>query len=785
MAIIASIDEHIAKVAAVSNWVDGMMKTNLDDRPNLVSGVRKEYYNKPYQYQYQQGYGCSNGWGGKKTCYRTVTANSTKRETRQYTSYGLMNIQSTPILIAGGDRIEYVGSNQWRRVKTNGQIINYTEDEYRYEGRDPWSLYLRDSSNREVTVDMWKQTITQAGAPTENLTTSPVVDSFNKSSWDQLSNPTKRDLASGIYNHNKLSLTSSGSSIKSQNPATLGNPVLSTKNATSVGSFEGNIQGVIDGQLQTDNNDNVLEVTLEGDSSQFRRANLTFNAEVPISVKSITSNGVLNTQRQDISSDFEAKSEAQSFQMNKDLVGKAAINTSTLDAEESVVNVPFQKSTRVTLRPNQKIKVSLQHTLKEIIMPFESIVNASNNYTLTDKFNNKMTKGLGDLGIKANMLQGNASTFTINPSSSNLQLKTSGSISSTNATDFKITYLTILPDTTSQTRSQRKSQSAKPIDHHEELEVNGELIKTGISHHPKSSKKHGAVLPGSHQNDVIHMKGKNQIVHTHKGQDTIYGSKYGDKIYLYEGGDRVESGDGPDVISNLSGSHFINAGKGDDIVKIDSEHSDHTYSNEVYLGKGQDKLKVKISNKKSSDLIVYDLHPLDSIKFSLSEKIKLSGSLHGNSVEIFSNGNHFGNIVHYGREMDKFVDKNNINYADLGLLNMDVLTSYSSTHEFISDWRDDLVIASALGDNLVYTYEDFIESSKRKFMKNTNALQKYMYDEVDVSFSKKMYSRREKFDDIREFSSNLLRLAGKSGKDADIPVTNFELLTGELYAYTK
>ena len=148
------------------------------------------------------------------------------------------------------------------------------------------------------------------------------------------------------------------------------------------------------------------------------------------------------------------------------------------------------------------------------------------------------------------------------------------------------------------------------------------------------------VMVGTQHSDRFHFTGLNQEVTSSGGSDKYYGNEASNVINV-NGDDRVYANDGDDIITSNGGVNFIDAGDGNDKVKV--QVSDEDGFSYVFLGDGADVLTLEVSkiNDKYPSIVVADMALDDVLKINKQGDGDILARVEHGNVNLYYDDNRF------------------------------------------------------------------------------------------------------------------------------------------------
>ena len=545
---------------------------------------------------------------------------------------------------------------------------------------------------------------------------------FTRSQWDSWS-PEKRGFeAQKVYQKGYYYLAVDTSDIKitqDLGSLKLGTPIVRTSSEVSVGTSS------------RENKISTLDLDFPVTTS------ITLTTQQQISSNTSTTKGLDTTQSFKIGAELEKQFAIAKLKVNAEMTRSTTVNTSESKGTETTTTVGTSISNTLTVQPGYVIEIQMVNDFQEITTPFVAPVKIEGTAYLKDKFANhlqfpsSMSMTVPQIFEQA-LIHNIPEPLSINNSAG--LFNASGEVVNTNAQNFTTQINTIRRpvkpgDSASFNKDSARlllSNNADQIDLTDALNLdtlgivtdeNGNALPIGASYPKKNSKATGATFPGTNNSDTFHLNGKDQVVYSQGGSDDIYGSQYGDTIYLdgVDGeSDSVLARDGDDLIVVQTGSHDIDAGSGDDKVKIKTTGTGVTA---VDLGPGSDKLVVDFSGfgDDGADFYVTGFSFKDTVEYlGLDDSHELTVDIIGDSAELFINDKHVATYF-------------SLDYSGLHGSTLEVgLLNYSGVmykKDFTQSRIIDGIIEYELtGNKLIGDYVELVED-RRSFVRAISHLQ--------------------------------------------------------------
>ena len=245
-----------------------------------------------------------------------------------------------------------------------------------------------------------------------------------------------------------------------------------------------------------------------------------------------------------------------------------------------------------------------------------------------------------------------------------------------------------------------------------------------IGIHHTGNDINGAVIAGSHQDDLIQLKGANQTAYLFGGNDIATGTEYND-TFIANGDDSgtntIKSLGGNDKITIRNGVSRVVAGDGDDSVRLSLDTPGN--ASYIQLGLGADRLVIDLKQYvPGAKVLVEDLESDDIIKWKNTGKKELKTTVQGASVEIFRGKQHLATIVDHAAEI-----ATDSSLSDLYLWNIGALAD-NNVYVDQKDWNDELTGASALGYPVISDSRSFERLNRPQLKKHMKDIQSHLFD---------------------------------------------------------
>ena len=413
---------------------------------------------------------------------------------------------------------------------------------------------------------------------------------------------------------------------------------------------------------------------------------------------------------------------------------------STLEANTGVSST-YTSST--TVAAGQKLTATIVFQQQNLILPYTSPITIGN----LDSQNLFLGGGgsLANLGadvgeqLQDSVDYGAPNSQYISPSTQSLQAV--GVI--TNMLGYNYTVKLYNPAASSGPASFSQAGSrnsltpvngdAKPIDRRglvgspvpaNATRINIEGADQLIGIHHTGNDINGAVIAGSHQDDLIQLKGANQTAYLFGGNDIATGTEYNDTFIANgedSGTNTIKSLGGNDKITIRNGVSRVVAGDGDDSVRLSLDTPGN--ASYIQLGLGADRLVIDLKQYvPGAKVLVEDLESDDIIKWKNTGKKELKTTVQGASVEIFRGKQHLATIVDHAAEIA--IDPS---LSDLYLWNIGALAD-KDVYVDQKDWHDELTGASALGYPVISDSRSFERLNRPQLKKHMKDIQSHLFD---------------------------------------------------------
>jgi len=598
------------------------------------------------------------------------------------------------------------------------------------------------SGSRRVGALWWRRDEPIYGLERINLGN----ESFDIGQWNRMEKPEKGIRSLSVYNRGGYGFKIDGYTV-TQRPEDiiLGEPVV--VNSTNVAS------GTNNSRLETviDNTDGSVPITQTVNQS----------ASKTIQFSASTTNGLTETTTLTIGGKLTAGiKDKAGVEINASFAKAAAINTSSTQGTSNSETESYSFTNSYTVPPGYKIIIRTRYTQQDVTVPFTAPVRISGDrVVMRDKWGN--TTGGNTAGrtlkISRDYTDYRSEPVFISPTGywddSSIPygiVNTNGVITSQKVLNFETVQLTVRRPETLSELDGSGIDMATPLNDSEIVEIVQEsgATSTGVAFEGNLTQS-GLLFRGSNHDDYIKMEGANQIAYAHGGDDVIVGSIFGDTVYVgcpeLGGNSNVSTGGGDDAIYVSGGSHVIDAGDGNDIVRITLKSAG---ANDVTLGRGNDIVEIDVTGAEDAgaDFIIQDLSNDDIISFTNVGGSRLGAEIAGTSVNIYKDGNFIGLLKDYAQQFDAITQGEII---ELGLIN---LGQIKGNYDSIDNLKNDLIKKKALGNEFVHSYSELIDDKKR-LKRVLTSVEKRVFESTDSNFTRSALSSREGYDSLTSLVS--------------------------------